>query len=77
MDAADEEQRAAVEILGAGTGLHWEGLDIDVSVPGLLAKVFGTSAYMAQRARRTISPAKSTAARTNGRKGGRPKTIVR
>ena len=30
----------AVEILGRGGRLHWEGLDVDLSVPGLLSSVF-------------------------------------
>jgi len=29
----------AVEVLGRGGGLHWERLDIDLSVPGLVASV--------------------------------------
>lgn len=34
---ATPEQRAAIEIAGEGQGLHWEELDEDISVPGLLA----------------------------------------
>ena len=33
------EQRARWEMSGGGTGLHWEELDEDISVPGLLAAV--------------------------------------
>lgn len=62
-----------MEILGAGYGLHWETLDADFTVGGLLAGVFGTKAYMARRAGQTTSPAKAAAARANGAKGGRPK----
>jgi hypothetical protein len=29
----------AVEVLGRGGGLHWERLNVDLSVPGLLASV--------------------------------------
>jgi hypothetical protein len=29
----------AVEVLGRGGGLHWERLDVDLSVPGLVASV--------------------------------------
>ena len=43
---------AQVEILGAGYGLHWEALDADLSVPGLLTGLFGTKAYMARHAGR-------------------------
>ena len=34
---ADPEQRAAVEFSPSGRGLHWEALDEDISVAGLLA----------------------------------------
>ena len=34
---ASPEQRSRYEISGGGTGLHWDDLDEDVSVPGLLA----------------------------------------
>lgn len=73
LETATDEDLAAVEILGAGYGLHWETLDVDLSIPGLLAGLFGTKAYMARRAGQTKSPAKAAAARENGRKGGRPR----
>jgi hypothetical protein len=75
--AATDEQLAQVELLGAGYGLHWAALDVDLSVPGLLAGIFGTKAYMARRAGQATSPAKSRAARANGVKGGRPRKAVR
>lgn len=73
LEAATDDELASVEILGAGYGLHWETLDADLSVPGLLAGLFGTKAYMARRAGQATSPAKSAAARANGVKGGRPR----
>lgn len=48
LETATEDELAAVEILGAGYGLHWEALDADLSVPGILAGRFGTKAYMAR-----------------------------
>ena len=77
LEAASDDQIAEVEILGAGFGLHWEALDVDVSIPGLLAGFFGTRAYMARRAGQATSPAKVAAARANGAKGGRPRHAVR
>lgn len=71
-DASDAEL-AAVEVLGRGYGLHWESLNVDFSVPGLMAGIFGTRKYMAQLAGRATSPAKAAAARANGAKGGRPR----
>jgi hypothetical protein len=77
LERADAAALADVEILGRGVGLHWEALDVDVSVPGLLAGLFGTKAWMnrqrAARAGATRSPAKAAAARRNGAKGGRPR----
>ncbi len=73
LEAASEAQLEKVEILGLGYGLHWEALDADLSVPGLLAGLFGTKSYMARRAGQATSPAKAAAARANGAKGGRPR----
>jgi hypothetical protein len=77
LEAATEEQLSQVEILGTGTGLHWGALDADLSIPGLLAGLFGTKSYMAQQAGRATSPAKAAAARVNGIKGGRPSRSAR
>lgn len=77
LETATADQLAEVEILGRGSGLHWEALDADLSVPNLLAGLFGTQAYMARRAGQATSPAKAAAARTNGAKGGRPRKSVR
>lgn len=38
----DDDQIAAVEILGQGYGLHWEALDLDLSLTGLMAGRFGS-----------------------------------
>ena len=77
LERASDNMLSKVEILGAGLGLHWEGLDVDLSVPGLLAGMFGTKKYMdrlrAARAGATTSRAKAAAARRNGAKGGRPR----
>lgn len=77
--AAPRDVRA-VEILGRGGGLHWESLDIDLSVPGLLASVFAGPEWLAELGRiggRRSSAAKAAAARRNGRKGGRPRIRTR
>lgn len=76
LENATPEQLAEVEILGSGFGLHWECLDVDLSISGLLAGRFGTRAWMSELARRAgsvTSPAKAAAARANGAKGGRPR----
>jgi len=66
----------AVEVLGRGGGLHWESLDLDLSVPGLVSSVFTGTAWLAELGRHggpRTSAAKTLAARKNGRKGGRPR----
>ncbi len=73
---ATEAQAREIELLGEGYGLRWEVLDLDLSVPGLLAGVFGTRSWMARRAGQAKSPAKSAAARANGVRGGRPRKAV-
>ena len=79
-DASDDEL-ADVSILGLGLGLHWEMLDVDLSVPRLLAGLFGTKAWMDRKRAATAgsatSPTKAAAARRNGAKGGRPRKAVK
>ena len=74
---ASDAELAQVKVLGLGLGLHWRRLDVDLSVPGLLAGLFGTKAYMdrlcAARAGAARSAKKAAAARRNGAKGGRPR----
>lgn len=41
---ASLEDLAEVEVTPSGDGLRWEKLDADLSVPALLAGVFGTAA---------------------------------
>lgn len=73
LESASDDQLGAVEILGRGYGLHWEDLDVDLSLPGLMAGLFGTKAWMARHAGRATSAAKAAASRANGVKGGRPR----
>lgn len=73
LEEATEAALSDIEILGAGYGLHWDALDTDLSVPGLMAGLFGTKAHMARRAGQATSFAKAAAARANGAKGGRPR----
>jgi Protein of unknown function (DUF2442) len=44
---ASAQALAQVTITPIGDGLHWETLDADFSVAGLLAGVFGTKRWMA------------------------------
>ncbi len=77
LEKADPRYVSKIEIDDFGSSLHWEALDVDHYVPGLIDGVFGTRKWMAAigavgGAART--DAKVRAARKNGRKGGRPRT---
>lgn len=67
LESATDEELAAVEILGAGYGVYWEALDVELSIPGLLARVFATKAYIACQA----GLAKAAIAHKNGDEEGR------
>lgn len=55
-----------MKILGAGYGLHWETRDADMSMPGLLARLFGAREHMARLAGQAISPANADTVRPDG-----------
>jgi Protein of unknown function (DUF2442) len=76
LESATTGQLAEVEVTPSGYGLHWEGLDVDLGVPQLVAFIFGTKAWMAELGRlggQVKSTAKEKASRENGKLGGRPR----
>lgn len=67
---------AEVKLLPRGAALHWDKLNVDISLAGLMVGIFGTNAWMAEIGRRggsVTSEAKTAAVRANGMKGGRPR----
>lgn len=80
LSGASPEDLERIEVSPTGLGLHWPALDADVFIPGLLQGIFGTKRWMASQLGATggkvRSPAKASAARENGRKGGRPRKTV-
>lgn len=70
-----------IEISPSGFGVHFPKLDADLYIPGLLDGALGSKSWMASRlgqiGGRSRSRAKKTAARANGRLGGRPRRAVR
>jgi len=72
---------AEVRVDGLGFNLRFPALDVDLYVPALVAGIFGTRKWMtrelARIAGRARSPAKASAARANGAKGGRPRKVGR
>ncbi len=65
------------QISPSGLGVHFPRLDADLYIPGLLEGFLGTRQWMAarmgQRGGKATTEAKTSAARANGRLGGRPR----
>jgi hypothetical protein len=80
LQGADDEGLSIIEIEGMGFDLYFPALDVDLYVPALVSGIFGTKAWMekalARRAGSAKSPAKTAAARENGKKGGRPRKVA-
>jgi hypothetical protein len=79
LKTATQAQLEEVEISPSGYGLHWESLDVDLTVGEMVRGLFGTKAWMSQiahHAGKSTSIAKQKAARENGKKGGRPKSNI-
>jgi hypothetical protein len=73
---ATEEQLQRGETRGHGTWIEFEDLDAQFTIMSLLMGVYGGKQWMAEHGRRggmVRSVAKASAARKNGRKGGRPR----
>jgi hypothetical protein len=66
-----------IEVSPSGLGLHWPKLDADLYLPALLEGAFGSKRWMAAQlgaaGGRARSATKASAARENGRRGGRPR----
>lgn len=70
---------ADVTVSGSGSVLHWEAVDVDLSVAGLLLSAVEPrerARHLASLAGRATSTAKAAAARANGRRGGRPRKVA-
>lgn len=46
LESATDDELAQVELSFTGYGVHWDTLDADFTVPGLLAGSFGTARFM-------------------------------
>lgn len=70
---ASAHDLAAVQVEDWGEALHWEPLDADVSVPGIIFDSLETPAWWARWIAGRTTEKKAAAARENGKKGGRPR----
>jgi hypothetical protein len=76
LERATKSQMEGIIVSPAGDALSWPSLDVDVHVPGLVERAFGTRLFAAatgRRGGRRRSKAKAEAAKANGAKGGRPR----
>lgn len=59
LENATDDEIAELEILGE-TCLHWETLDVDFQISGLMAGIFGTARFMEEaRLRARMAPSSS------------------
>src|SRR2546430_12615405 len=75
LERASASKLESVLVSPAGDALSWPSLDVDIYIPGLVERAFGTRLFAASSGRRggrRRSKAKAAAAKANGAKGGRP-----
>jgi hypothetical protein len=76
LESASATKMETIVISPAGDALSWPSLDVNVYVPGLVERAFGSRLFAAatgRRGGRKRSKAKAAAAKANGAKGGRPR----
>jgi len=76
LESASKAKMETIVISPAGDALSWPSLDVDVYIPGLVERAFGSRLFAAatgRRGGRRRSKAKVAAAIANGAKGGRPR----
>lgn len=77
LENAHPADLADAVISPSGLGVHFPKIDADIFIPGLLEGFLGSKRWMASQmgkaGGKVLSEEKASAARTNGRLGGRPK----
>ena len=77
LESARPGQLARIEVSPSGLGIHFPDLDADLYLPALLEGFLGSRQWMAsslgKAGGRATSAHKASAARANGRLGGRPR----
>lgn len=76
---ASDRALADVQVLPGGIGIRWPALDADVSVVALARLALGAGVLLRAAGAAggsARSAAKARAARLNGKRGGRPRTLL-
>ena len=73
LENATAYQLSNIRLSPSGDGLHWDDLNVDVSLTGLMARALNLREWAPRIMGQVRSEAKAKAARTNGKKGGRPR----
>lgn len=73
LESATADELQAVRISPSGDGLHWDALDADASLTGLVREALNLREWAPRLMGQLRSEAKTRAARINGLKGGRPR----
>ena len=78
LKTARPAQLSRIQVLPGGDLISIRAIDVDISVPGLLADELGGifAKAIGRKARGRTSPKKAAASRRNGRRGGRPKAAA-
>jgi hypothetical protein len=77
LEAASAKALAKVRISPSGDGLHWDDLNVDASLTGLMADALNLREWAPRFMGQSRSEAKARAARLNGIKGGRPRRTTK
>ena len=73
LESATAAQIAGIRISPSGDGMHWDDLDVDVSLTGLMVRALHLQEWAPRIMGQIRREAKARAARKNGLKGGRPR----
>lgn len=73
LEKATHKELSNVRISPSGDGMHWDDLDVQASLTGLMAEALNLRNWAPRFMGQMRSEAKARAARKNGLKGGRPR----
>jgi hypothetical protein len=77
LEGASARDLASVRVSPSGDGLHWDDLNVDASLTGLMAGALNLREWAPRFMGQARSEAKAKAARLNGMKGGRPRRTAK